>query len=458
MTDQQPDPQSEEPSAEAARPSVLDRMRRLHALREQRSDLFTGAELAERAPIARPAPSPVAAPHSTNPRDLMALVPGEVVENERGICFVSRAAVPVETDRGGHPLADLFAHRAQRLTGSADFDFRRAAFIDTETTGLGGAGVYAFMVGVGTFEAGNFVVRQFFMRSPAEEPALLTAVAELLADREALVSFNGRTFDVPLLRGRFSQNRRWLSAAAQEAPLLQNGAAHLDLLHPARRLWRRRLQSVRLINLEEQILGLGRAESDVPGSLIPYLYIQYLQSGDATEMGRIFYHNREDIVSMVPLAERLCRIFADPFAPGHRAEIHGLDMLSLGHTFESAGNLAEAEAAFRHADADLTAAGDMAGLAELFNRLGTLLKRQERWSEAVALWERWISTIPGLDPTPYVELAKVYEWREPDLDKAAMWTGWALHTLRSAPIRQRNPGAIAELEHRLARIQLKIEN
>ncbi|MBP7963181.1 MAG: ribonuclease H-like domain-containing protein [Caldilineaceae bacterium] len=453
-------------------------MRRLHALREQRSDIFTGAELAERAPVARPAPA--ARPTSANPRDLMALVPGTEVENERGICFVSQAAYPVETDRGGHPLADLLARPTQSLTDPANFDFRRAAFIDTETTGLGGSGVYAFMVGVGTFEGGlgigdwglggpnpqspipnpqsHFVVRQFFMRSPAEEPALLTAVAELLADRESLVTFNGRTFDVPLLRGRFSQNRRWLSAAAQEVPLLQNGAAHLDLLHPARRLWRRRLQSVRLINLEEQILGLGRAESDVPGSLIPYLYIQYLQSGDATEMGRIFYHNREDIVSMVPLAERLCRIFDDPFAPGHRTEIHGLDMLSLGHTYESAGKLAEAEAAFRHADTDLTAAGDLAGLADLFNRLGTLLKRQERWAEAVELWERWISTIPGLDPTPYVELAKVYEWREPDLDKAAMWTGWALHTLRSAPIRQRNPGAIAELEHRLARIQLKIEN
>jgi len=294
------------------------------------------------------------------------------------------------------------------------------------------------------------------MRSPAEEPALLTAVAELLADREALVTFNGRTFDVPLLRGRFSQNRRMLSAAAQDVPLLRGESAHLDLLHPARRLWRRRLQSVRLINLEEQILGLSRAESDVPGSLIPYLYVQYLRSGDATQMGRIFYHNREDILSMAPLAERLCRIFQDPFAPGHRAEIHGLDMLSLGQNFEAAGLLAEAEAAFRHADEDLSAAGNLSALADVFNRLGALLKRQERWDEAAAIWQRWLSTVPGLDPTPYVELAKFCEWRAGDLEQAAMWTGWALHTLRSAPIRQRDPTQIAELEHRLARIQLKI--
>ena len=231
------------------------------------------------------------------------------------------------------------------------------------------------------------------------------------------MTFNGRTFDVPLLRGRFSQNRRWLSAAAQDVPLLQNRAAHLDLLHPARRLWRRRLQSVRLINLEEQILGLGRAESDVPGSLIPYLYIQYLQTGNATEMGRIFYHNREDIVSMVPLAERLCRIFDDPFAPGHRAEIHGLDMLSLGHTYESAGKLAvEAEAAFRHADADLTAVGIWPG-----------------WRISLLAWapcsnarnggpRRWNSGSAGSAPSPVWTPRPMWSWPRSTSGGSRTWT------------------------------------
>ena len=169
-------------------------------------------------------------------------------------------------------------------------DFAGAAFIDTETTGLGnGAGVYAFMVGVGTFETldgtdmpgeqvsggpddavvpSHFVVRQFFMRHPGEEGAVLAAVADLLRDKRLAVTFNGRGFDLPLLRGRYLQNRRLLAERAMVA-LLAESAPHLDLLMPARRLWRRRLQSCRLINLEQMILGMRRTEDDVPGALIP---------------------------------------------------------------------------------------------------------------------------------------------------------------------------------------------
>jgi hypothetical protein len=213
---------------------------------------------------------------------------------------------------------------------------------------------------------------------------------------------------------------------------------------------------VRLVNLEAQILGLSRAESDVPGSLIPYLYMQYLRTGDAREMERIFYHNREDIVSMVPLAERLCRLFADPFAPDHRVEIHGLDMLSLGHLYEKEGRLADAEAAFRHAAEDLAEVGDLPALGQVFDRLGTLLKRQARWTEAAEIWQRWLTTVPGPDPAPYVELAKYCEWQTGDLAQAAMWAGWALHNLNDLPIRHRSPSLIADLEHRLARIQGKI--
>ena len=166
----------------------------------------------------------------------------------------------------------------------------RDRFVDTETTGLGaGAGVYAFLVGVGTFEIWpppvdaaprprplaptHFVVRQFFMRHPGEEAALLAAVAEVVGRCRLMVTFDGRGFDLPLLRARYRQNRPLLPAPHRSVELFEEDRPHLDLLLPARRLWRRRLQSCRLIHLEQQILGIQRTEEDVSGALIPQLYL-----------------------------------------------------------------------------------------------------------------------------------------------------------------------------------------
>jgi hypothetical protein len=336
-------------------------------------------------------------------------------------------------------------------------DFRRAAFVDTETTGLGaGAGVYAFMVGVGTFEGDDsapvpdrFVVRQFFMRHPGEEAALLEVVASVVVDRDLAVTFNGRAFDLPLLRARYRQLGRFLVNARQAVPLFAEGSPHLDLLLPARRLWRRRLQSCRLLNLEQHILGLERGEDDVPGSLIPQLYIDYVRTGQAGAMRRVFYHNREDIVSMVALARHLVQAYLEPTAaPDLTAE----EWLALGICHEQRGDLQRAEHAYRHT---IGAVSRDATRAEAYAQLGALLKRQERWSEACDVWQAWLTTVPGVDPAPFVELAKHCEWQADDLEQAEMWTGWALHTLRTAPTHQRLPGQVAELEHRLARIRRK---
>ena len=241
--------------------------------------------------------------------------------------------------------------------------FSNAAFIDTETTGLGGgAGVYCFMVGVGTFEAldappdqgplplagavataehtpperdapTHFVVRQYFMRSPAEEQALLTALSRQLERHDIAVTFNGRSFDLPLLRNRIRYNLRFLPDFARGVPLLHERAPHLDLLMPARRLWKRRLQSCRLANLEQKVLEFVRTEDDVPGRLIPQLYIDYLRSGDARPLQRVFYHNREDIVSMVAQADHLRASAARP-APA-RGRLPAADWIALGISMTS---------------------------------------------------------------------------------------------------------------------------
>jgi uncharacterized protein YprB with RNaseH-like and TPR domain len=415
------------------------------------------------------------------------LLPGAEVENAAGRCYIVTTAVPLDAMRGDDQLASALAsspavlapfHPDFRL--EADASFADAAFVDTETTGLGaGAGVYAFMVGVGTFERvvgsvnrelsiesgevvasrpsplapTHFVVRQFFMRHPGEEAALLAAVAEIVGARRLAVTFNGRGFDLPLLRARYRQNRALLPSAWRSVELFEEGRPHLDLLLPARRLWRRRLQSCRLINLEQQILGLTRAEDDVPGALIPAMYIDYLRTQQASEMRRVFYHNREDIVSMVALGERLVRAFATSFE-----QIDGLyaeELLSLAACHVQRGEAALAERA-------LACAAEIAETdrlrADIFARWSMLLKQQERWAEAADLWQRWLTSVGGADATPFIELAKYHEWRTHDLEQAGMWAAWGVHTVESAPGHQRLPGQLADLQRRLTRIQRKRRN
>ena len=454
--------------------STLERLRRLHNPRPQRDRAVEdeGAPAPVSVPISAFVPTqPVtAAPPARSPRRadtrLESLVPGAVIENDNGTCYVVTERFAVDVDRGNHTLADLLAHRPQTFAplhpafGLHDAcDFRQAIFLDTETTGLGGgAGVYCFMVGVGTFEAAleapaqtDFVVRQFFMRQPAEEGALLLALTTLLEEYGMSVTFNGRTFDLPLLRTRLRQNQHIYPELRGSGRLLDANRPHLDLLHPARRLWKRRLQSCRLINLEAQILGRQRSEDDVPGSLIPQLYTDYLRNGDASAMGGIFYHNREDIVSMVGIAAALCATFGGETSPKH--ELPGLDWLALGNCYVSQERWGAAEEAF---GAALDRLHGNPAQADAFAALAALQKRLGRWAEAAATWERWLTTVPGVDVTPYVELAKYAEWQCKDPTQAAMWTGWALHTLRRAPAWQQSTSIITELEHRLARLQRKV--
>ncbi|MFN3333420.1 MAG: ribonuclease H-like domain-containing protein, partial [Caldilinea sp.] len=265
--------------------------------------------------------------------------------------------------------------------------------------------------------------------------------------------FNGRGFDLPLLRARYRQNRAFLPSVWRSVALFEEGRPHLDLLPPARRLWRRRLQSCRLINLEQEILGLQRAEEDVPGALIPAMYIDYLRTQQAGEMRRVFYHNREDIVSMVALGERLVRAYAASFE-----QIDGLyaeELLSLAACHVQRGETALAERA-------LACAMEIAGAdqlrADIFARWSVLLKQQERYAEAAELWERWLTSIGGVNATPFIELAKYHEWRTRDLEQAEMWAAWGVHTVESAPAHQRLPGQLADLRRRLTRIQRKRRN
>ncbi|HXA75562.1 MAG TPA: ribonuclease H-like domain-containing protein, partial [Candidatus Acidoferrales bacterium] len=170
-------------------------------------------------------------------------------------------------------------------------DPRQWLFLDTETTGLaGGTGTYPFLVGIGWWDACGLEVEQFFMRDHSEEHSVLSALAERMAERPVLVTFNGKSFDWPLLENRFTMTR-----AIKVPPL----AAHLDLLHPARALWKLRLGSVRLVELERHVLDTERLGwhrgNDVASALIPQFYFDYLRGGTADPLAGVVKHNQMDL-------------------------------------------------------------------------------------------------------------------------------------------------------------------
>jgi uncharacterized protein YprB with RNaseH-like and TPR domain len=372
------------------------------------------------------------------------VVDGRTLEMSGGQTFLVEQRYPFEYQHGSSQLRleasmEMMAEWAgdQRLIDLSPQDY---VFVDTETTGLtGGSGTYAFMIGVGRFVEDGFQLTQFFMRDPAEEPAMLSALEQYLAGCNALVSFNGRSFDIPLIQARFITNG-W--------PPQMADTAHLDLLFLARRLWRERLPSRALGYLEEHILGQTRTEEDTPGWMIPQMYFDYLRSGDARPMKGIFYHNAMDILSLVTLTEHMARMLEDPL--GSQVQ-HALDLVALGRLHEDLGYWEKAVQIFTSGlEQDLPPEIHH----QTVKRLSFLQRRRGELPEALSLW--WQA---ATDHQIYAheELAKYYEHQARDFQEAKRWTEAALAILAQpeTPLYERLQWEDA-LQYRLARLERKL--
>ena len=330
------------------------------------------------------------------------LVDGMRRENEQGEFFVVDTSVHLEARHGDVPLSRLQTLAAETVGVLAaepelrDFDLREAVFLDTETTGLaGGTGTAAFLIGAGWVEGDRFRVRQYFMRDYHEEPALLQGLSDDVSNFSRLVTFNGKSFDIPLLAARFQLARRRFPLA--EVP-------HLDLLHPARRLWRARLESCRLQSLEAALLGLRR-RGDIPGDEIPQVYFDWVRRRDARRLERVFEHNRQDIVSLAALAVLACQ-----WVEGGRAE-DPRDVYSLARLLERARLFERSDEEYRRAVA--LGAGGLRGSALL--RLGMRAKRAGDLERAAGLWEQ---AGEAGEVEAWRELAMHHEHRTHDLEAA----------------------------------------
>ncbi|MBL8295722.1 MAG: ribonuclease H-like domain-containing protein [Bryobacterales bacterium] len=303
------------------------------------------------------------------------------------------------------------------------------AFLDTETTGLaGGSGTCPFLVGIGRITPDGFTVRQFFMRDFPEEPSMLAAIQEALADAQVLVTYNGKSFDIPLLESRYR-----LARARPPFGLLP----HLDLLYGARRLWRLRFESCRLVELETRILGFER-HGDVPGDLIPQIFFDYVRTGRALRLASVFEHNALDIVTLACLTGVVPWAFQ---SSGAAQLAHGAELISLGRWLRQLGRLEEVRDLFRRAIAthitDELLFRTMWDLAEIEKKLNAL-------DAAIAVY-----TDLAAEPNPFrvaafQELAKHYEHRERNFTMALDLTEQAFAL-----------GANPELERRRDRLRRK---
>ncbi len=306
----------------------------------------------------------------------------------------------------------------------ADFDPRRILYLDTETTGLGGSGTVAFLVGMGWLTDEGFEVHQFLMRDYPEEPFLLRHVAAGLKKFDVLCTFNGTTFDVPLLESRFLMNR--MDRNCLDLP-------HLDLLHMCRRLWKLRLGRCNLGRLEEVILGTPR-EDDLPGSEVPQRYFTYLKTQQASLLEDILKHNAQDIASLCVLLNHMADLYQHPEKIRFSEDVY-----SMGRALERTDHPEQARRCYRLAGKGRM--GDLAGTA-----LAASYRRSGQREEAVRVWQEMIRENRG-GVTPYVELAKYEEHIRRDIPAALKLTEQAIIRLSEPGFRQDN--AVQELKNEL---------
>lgn len=303
------------------------------------------------------------------------------------------------------------------------------AFLDTETTGLsGGTGTCAFLVGVGRITPEGFRVRQFFMRDYGEEASMLSALASHLEPCRVLITYNGRTFDQPLLETRYRLNRARPPFTRME---------HLDLLFGSRRLWKLRYESCRLIQLEQQVLGFER-QGDVAGAMIPYIYFDYVRTGEMARLLPVFHHNVLDIVTLACLTGIVPYAFKDPATAPLR---HGSEMAGIARWLRDAGDLEQACTLFRRAvDAGLP---DDILFRTLWD-IAALERKLERDEAALAVWKDLADCRNPFRVRALEELAKHHEHRNKDHTLALELTRRALALEPSAALRKREERLITK--------------
>ena len=320
------------------------------------------------------------------------------------------------------------------LFAGSSWNLHRILFLDTETTGLsGGAGTVAFEIGIGFIDHRGMVIRQYVMRDYSEEGPMLAEIAALFKRFDTVVSFNGKSFDLPLLESRMVMNRIRL-------PVTQ--MPQLDLLHAARRVYKLRLKRCNLASLEEAVLGQQRHD-DLPGSQVPQRYFDYIRTKEFSLLEDVLRHNFDDVKSLACLTGHLCAVFRQPELLAHPQDLYG-----VGRTLMRGGKTQKARACFR-------ILGKTTLSAQAHMHLAVSYKKEKEWAQALETYQNMIAQGDG-GTWPYIEIAKYYEHIAKEPERALHYANGALaFTLNTAPIWGEDERETALIRRRISRLKEK---
>ncbi len=390
-------------------------------------------------------------PHSTNSTlKVERLIPIEKILDGKnyptifGDIFITEKQYPIDYRHGivafsnQRDLSSLLAW--SRLPLSDNLSIEDFVFLDTETSGLaGGAGTFVFLVGFGFWKNDRYFLTQIFLREPGEEPAFLTGLEELLTPYKVLVTYNGKSFDAPLLNNRFILN-------GFQSPL--KNMHHIDLLSLTRRVWRNRLDDRSLGNLEHEILNFGRAEEEIPGWMVPQIYFEFLQTQNATPLKGVFYHNEVDILSLSALFLHLADLLRNPLAARNP---QSLDLIAIARLYEELGDFSGAIQLY---EASLEIGLPAHFFIQTLYRFASLHRRTGKIEAALTLW---LKAVEYHEIDACIEIAKFYEHHQKSCHQALEWTELALGYLEQSPLpRYIKKQKRAELEHRKERLYQKL--
>jgi uncharacterized protein YprB with RNaseH-like and TPR domain len=361
--------------------------------------------------------------------------------NRSGECFVVRKDYPFNHKHGNRSLSRLpdisIFEPVLSSTSLSDIPLEQFLFIDTETTGLsGGAGTYVFLVGAAKYDQDGIHFAQFFLQDPANEPCQLAALEDFCSSSKVLVSYNGKSFDLPRIKNRFLFHG-W--------PAPFQDIYHLDLLHIVRRLWKTHLPTCTLGDIEYHLLGVERSSQDIPGWQVSEKFFEYLQNSDPEPLKSVFYHNEVDVISLITLLSYITDRLLKPLSKAYRDFD---DLVPIGQYLYHLGRSDKAIEVISRAisSKSLSEYSLLSGLTSL----ASIHKKNDEYHSALPLWKKCADMN---DIQSKIELAMYYEHQAADYQEAIHWTLSAQASMNTSRVLIKQYQQ--ELDHRLNRLKEK---